>query len=457
MRKLIITALVFLIVVAFGLVIYSLYNWLWGSDYHYRAAEAALARRDFAQAEAHLALCLEANPKNADAHLLAARTARRGMRAILPGGIEGMSHTLKAGTTRSGGSLDQSDKIEQHLKQYQKLGGVADLAQLERLLLRAQVGDLDAPAVQNSPASVNSVLVSWTQENHPETTLILEALITGYLAAYRMSEALGALNQWLEREDDLQARLWRGWIWERLHNPEKSQEDYQRALEMDDNQDEARMHLADLLLNSAKPQEALPHYQRLRERQPGNPEVILSLSRCLRDLGKTEEQHKLLDELLLGHPRNVPALIDRGNLALDEKEPKEAEGFFQQALTLAPFDEQACLGMCRCQERLGNKAKAGEYRKKAEKIREDLTLMDEISRKVMDSPRDPALRCEAGEIMLRNGQKEAGLRWLQSALKEDPRHGPTHAALAKHYEAEGLKDLAERHRQFARQAGVDVK
>jgi Tfp pilus assembly protein PilF len=49
---------------------------------------------------------------------------------------------------------------------------------------------------------------------------------------------------------------------------------------------------------------------------------------------------------------------------------------------------------------------------------------------------------------LRNGLESEGLRWLESALVEDPRHGPTHLALADFYARAGDKVKAEQHRKM---------
>jgi thioredoxin-like negative regulator of GroEL len=101
-----------------------------------------------------------------------------------------------------------------------------------------------------------------------------------------------------------------------------------------------------------------------------------------------------------------------------------------------------------CLERLGKKEEAQHVKDKLAKITEDLRLLDEATAKVAAAPKDPQWRYEAGAILLRNEQKEEGLRWLLSALEIDPRHAPTHAALAAHYEREGNRELAAYHRRL---------
>ena len=72
-----------------------------------------------------------------------------------------------------------------------------------------------------------------------------------------------------------------------------------------------------------------------------------------------------------------------------------------------------------------------------------------MSRLISAAPRDPEHRREMGELFLRNGRDAEGLRWLESALRQDPDHAPTHATLAAHYEKAGRPDLAAGHRSAA--------
>jgi tetratricopeptide (TPR) repeat protein len=59
-----------------GFVLYIAGCQIWGS-FHYRAARQAIERRDFEEAHAHLALCLEIWPRSGETHFETARAARR--------------------------------------------------------------------------------------------------------------------------------------------------------------------------------------------------------------------------------------------------------------------------------------------------------------------------------------------------------------------------------------------
>jgi Tfp pilus assembly protein PilF len=57
---------------------------------------------------------------------------------------------------------------------------------------------------------------------------------------------------------------------------------------------------------------------------------------------------------------------------------------------------------------------------------------------------------EFGVILLRAGEEEQGLAWLERALIEsNDRHIPTHKALADYYKKKGNNRLAAQHREKA--------
>src|SRR5262249_43872416 len=86
----------------------------------------------------------------------------------------------------------------------------------------------------------------------------------------------------------------------------------------------------------------------------------------------------------------------------------------------------------------------------------DLARIANLNRAIARAPHDPALRCEAGRILLRNGLEAEGLRWLESALAENPRDAPTHQAPADHYERIGSAERAAQHRQRALGRGTPL-
>jgi tetratricopeptide (TPR) repeat protein len=379
---------------------------------HYHAAEAALARRAFPEAQKHLMQCLKVWRWGAQTHLLLAQAARRT------------------------GALTEA---EQHLRECRELGGPEESVHLEYLLLRAQQGDL---------IRVQDLLVGRMLQEPGDTVLIAEVLIPAYLSTYQLANAQECVRRWLKREPkQVQAWLWQAKLCERSNQPEESLQAYQRIVELDPENEDARLQLAGLLLRGHPPREALEQYEYLRTRQGDTPSILLGLARCRRALDEPEEALRLLNQVLAKNSSNGAALGERGRLALAQGDPAEAEKWFRKAVEIMPYEEEANYGLYQCLVRLG---KAGE----GEQVQVRMKSLDaahgrllEVTRAIGVSPHDADLRHEAGMIMLRNGLEGEGIRWLNSALQENPQHEPTHQALANYYERTGDKQRADQHRR----------
>ena len=138
-------------------------------------------------------------------------------------------------------------------------------------------------------------------------------------------------------------------------------------------------------------------------------------------------------------------------MALETKDWDTSEKLLREAVAQDPHDLQINYNLYLCLERLGKKEQAQEYLTKINEIKADLKRVSDLVHDVMVKPHDPSLRHEVGMIFLRIGSTEEGLRWLGTALKEDPGYRPTHQALAEYYEQASRKDLAAPHRRFLQQ------
>jgi predicted Zn-dependent protease len=170
-------------------------------------------------------------------------------------------------------------------------------------------------------------------------------------------------------------------------------------------------------------------------------------ARCQRLLGRTEEAARMLDALAARQPGNAALWRERGGVAMDQDQFAAAEGFFHKALEADPFDDQAYSNLAACLRRLDRPAEADEMQRRGKAIEDDLSRLQGLTEEVARRPTDPAPRCEAGKICLRNGQEQEGLRWLLGALQCDPHHRPTHDALAEYYERHGDAQAAAEHRR----------
>jgi len=379
------------------------------AQHHFRAAEQALAEHNFTAAHDHLSRYLELWPASAEKRLLAARVARRAA------------------------AYDEAERYLNELQQRQ--GRMPELA-LERLLLQVQQGGLEQGVAED--------LWSLVDKGHEEAPLILEALTRGYLYTYRLEDALRCLDRWHELQpQEVQALVWRGWIWQAKHEPLKALADYRRAVRRDPKHFQARLYLAQTLLATGQLEEAADQLEYLRQRQPANSTVLLLLSYCRRHLGQTDEACRLLDVVLAEQPDNSSALRERGVIALSQGELTQAEAWLRRAVHADPYDQEAAYQLGQCLMRLDRKEEARSYLDQADRIRGDVERLHRLSAQIAENPSDALLRCQAGIICLRNGQIEEGLRWLSGALQLDPNCQPARQALADYYQRIGKTDLAE--------------
>jgi tetratricopeptide (TPR) repeat protein len=393
-----------------------------GAEYHLRAAHQALERHELDEAQHHLDLYLKVHFRSAAGHLLAAQTARR---------------------------REAYDEAENHLAAYLRLEGMTEAAALERLLLTAQQGDL---------ADMEELLKARTSPSDPEAVLVLEALAKGYLNRCWEQDALVCLNKLLERQPgNPRALLMRARVWEnRARKGETEREtdalhDYEKAVELNPVFD-ARLGLAGALFRVGRTWEALMEYERLRQVQAANPEVLLGLARCLYSLHEVDEARRLLDALLEQQPDHAAALLERGRLAFHAGELGEAEKWLSRAAAVASLydcEPHRCLYQC-----LQVEHKDEEARQCFDRLRDKEESVLRVNRRILQvnrEPHDVALRYEIALELLRLGREEEGVAALFLVLEQEPRHGPAHAALADYFERTGQPARAARHRRASGQ------
>ena len=164
----------------------------------------------------------------------------------------------------------------------------------------------------------------------------------------------------------------------------------------------------------------MTQYEWLESKSPGRAEVRLGLARCRLRLGETDEARRLLDVLLAESPDNGEALWERGQMALGEGQPADAEGWLRRAVRILPHDRRVNHALYRCLIDLNRRPEAEAVNARVAKIDADLRRLDQVRQEVMKKPGDAALRCEGGLLFLSNGERAEGIRWLRLALRIDP-------------------------------------
>jgi len=408
-------ALLLALLVCLGLGSKNWYGYLRASQY-YRAAEKALAHRDYRQAQALARLAQEAWPNDPQTAFLLARIERQ------------------AGLFQS---------AEDQLDACQRLEGISERLRLERSLLLVQQGAITA--------SSEAQLQEYLRRNHPETNQILEALGRGCIATYRLPDSLRYLDQLLERKpDDAKVYRWRSAVYLRLLDFDAAKKDCRRAAALDPNDPDTQVELAEVLFEGEETNEAAALFKSLHEQFPDNPRIAIGLGRALMKLGRQEEAEKLLDVLARKYPYDAPVLLERGKVVLDN--PAAAEPWLRRAAERAPGDYQAQYTLFLCLQRKGDEAGAREVKKKVDQLSAGRKLMSDFSEQLKRNPYDLQVRCDLAKLFLDQGDQKEGVRWLKEALKMDPTHRLANKLLADYYEQSGQPGLAAPYRQRANEA-----
>jgi predicted Zn-dependent protease len=292
---------------------------------------------------------------------------------------------------------------------------------------------------------------------HPEKRLLMEGLIRGYLSRQRAEDAQRWATNWIEQSPE----DWQPWFLRALARTqlsrnllstpfEQAKQDYHKVLELKPNHAVARLLLANAYTMTGQFQEALPHFQIYCERQPDERGTV-ELARCHRALGHIEEARNVLDTWLADHAGGADVFLVRGQVAMDLNQSSEALDWFRKAEKLAPANDKIHFQLAQVLRALGRAAEGDEYEQKWTTHRQLTQRLGELQQLAAKEPRNVAVRHEAGAIALRLGQEDAGLRWLAGALQIDPKHRPTHEALAEHFARKGQTQAAEHHRRLAQQ------
>lgn len=393
---------------------------LWAA-WHFRAAESALEKKDFAEAHRRFVQAMEVWQSSGETAFLAARAARRS------------------------GDLDAAQKL---IADAQRLDWVPEALALERALIQAQSGNY---------RSVLSYLLTCVRRSHPDSILILEVLTPLLTQSYDVGPALECAGLWIAADpNNPRPYLLHGEISERMRLPHEAIAMYRKALEHAPQLLEGHFRLGIVLLARKLPVEALPHLETTYTRRSelpaaDKPYAVIAYAQCLHELGRDPEARKLLAELPSGVDEDyrVPSLL--GLIELDEGNFDKAEPLLRRAAAAKPFEPLPLSNLERCLRLNQKAAEADELKKRIDRIDADMKELNELMVKIRRDAPDPELRRQVAIRLMRNGNEEQARRWLESALQQNPMHGPSHDTLADYYETTGDLTRAAEHRKRAKE------
>jgi len=322
-------------------------------DARLRRATDHLAKREFQAALKLLNDYLNSVPRDLSARLMAAEAARRGR---------------------------DYEQAKEHLRKFRLDDGPPLALELEERLLAAQQGDeaqvellfsfcQDHPDAAEAPAALEAVIVADLDRlARPLETPQFYPVDDQPLPLKRL---LQCADRWLARmpslPDQVQGLVWRGRAREMGGDHPGAIEDLQRALELDPKSLDARAYFA-LSISQARPREAIAHFKQLVEQAPGDVRLKFALAGSYRGEGDDAQAKDLLDEILQTQPRNSQVLLERAQVALDERDLESAKGFLERAAAVGPETARLHLVFARYMTIIGDSARAKEHRDRFQEL-----------------------------------------------------------------------------------------
>ncbi len=410
-RRLMFLAIGLLVLAGMGLGVLEFFVWPAAA---FRDAQEALRRHDAFTARSLVDRYLARWPHDPQALFLAAQAARRS---------------------------DACADAERFLTEFEKASEPTHASRVEWALLGVQQGDFGED---------ENDLLSAVARHHADTPAILEALAKGYCVAFRWQHALEAVNRLLEEvPDHAPALILRGTILSRQRQADRALPDFRKAVDLAPRSAVAHAALAGLLNQLGYTREAIYHYQLAHSFGPVNATTRLGLARALTDAADLTEAEKCLDGLLAAEPKHVDALVERGRLALRQKQSAAAEPFLERALRVAPWHRDGQQLLFIALKDLGRSEAVRQSEARLAELKAEDAIGGRLKLRARDAPNDAAVRWDLWLWSLRNGDMEEGLAWLVKVLQIQPWNTAAHTAFADYFERAGQPRRAALHRTAA--------
>jgi tetratricopeptide (TPR) repeat protein len=392
-----------------------------------KLSDEACRRFDFKCAHTHLVSYLRLRPGDPEAHLLAARCARR-------------AEFLEDYT---GPGPELAETVSAHLREAERLGAPAEAIAVERLLDGIQHGQAN---------DSERILVARVKQLTQDTPLILEGLIHGYLRRFNFEKALVCEDALLRMEPgNVLGHLWRGRMRTNFRQKAEAKEDYETALRLLSDFDPARYYLAEIYMSANQLAEAEPHLRILIEHDPKNLLVRQLWAQNQIALGDNAAGMDVIDAWLEDAPPHHVHLVDAldagARAALSSAQPEKAEVYARRALQESPKDQHALYDVVRSLNAQGKRDQALPFEAELDNVKKDLSIASKLWDRLAKEPANTKLRQEIGDTYLRLGRNGDALIWLNSILDRDPRNKQALQSLAEYHAHAGNEAMAAQLRQ----------
>lgn len=231
---------------------------------------------------------------------------------------------------------------------------------LHRLLLLAGAAAL-LSACQTGPVREPTAAVA--QDVDPLAKSYTQ-LGLGYMREGELELAWRRLHRALEVEPNYSAaHNGMGVLYERLKQPSKAEEHYQRAVTLNPTDSSAQTNYGSFLCRQGRVEEAEQRFlQALKNSLYATPEIAYANAGvCLQGDGQPEKAERYLRQALEINPRLSPALYSMAEIKLAAGSPLHARAYFQRYLEVGEQTPRALWLGIRIERQLGDREAVSSY------------------------------------------------------------------------------------------------
>jgi tetratricopeptide (TPR) repeat protein len=377
-----------------------------------QAVRRAVDDGRYSEASGPLRRWLEARPDDAEAHYLKARVML---------GLDHPEETLV--------ELERARSLKYRVTSIEGLRGI----------VLARTGQY---------AEAEPLLLRFSEESPKIDPEAEEALTRTYLATFRFTPALAAIDRWIRAAPgDPRPYLWRTEVHTRTDADwSVLASDFREALRRDPESSKARFGLAEALHRGGQYDEAAEEYNTLLASHPDDPDVYVGAARNEMDSGNEQAAIRHLDRALKLAPDHAVALNERAGIALSHGDAAAALHLLDRAIRVEPHDPVTRHRRTVALTRLGRHDEVQLERDATRRAREDQERIIELRRRLVQSPHDTQTQIDASRWMIDHGHMEEGIRWAEKVIREHPNHPGASRLLSDTYMRLGNHGLANYYR-----------
>ena len=228
----------------------------------------------------------------------------------------------------------------------------------------------------------------------------------------------------------------------------RSSASYREALKRDPNLGDIRRELADKLLEGSKVDEAGEEYATLLSRRPKDAPAHVGSGRVALLKGDIQAAIRHFEEALAIDPNSSRALCELALIDMRFGRNTQARDRLERALRIDPDDFEARYTYARVLRAVGDPEGAAEQMESADRLREDQKQIDELRKGLVQRPDDLDLRSKVARWLVEHGHEAEGLDWARLILTKTSNHPATCELLADYHARKGNQGLANYYRSL---------